>query len=118
MNAEASYAILHSLLYWKIWEVEIEIDVGHGEMRVTDPETGIFKVCRDKMMLHVTDYRFLFTWYFPFQFLDAVWFSFVITAVCYEFEAEVFVKIMGSGSRPGSINKIWMCEGGSEDREA
>ena len=64
--------------------MENEIDAGHGRMRVTAPENGIFKVYLDEWMLHVADYRVLFTWNFLFQFMDAVWVFFVIDAVYYE----------------------------------
>ena len=35
-------------LYWAIREKENEIDAGHGKMRVTEPETGISKLCLDE----------------------------------------------------------------------
>ncbi len=125
-TAVASRAVLRSLLYWTIREMENEIDARHSKMRVTAPETGIFKVYLDERMLHFTDYRVLFTWNFLFQSLDAVWFFFVIDAVYYEFEAEVFVKgvyTLASATvapvpDPGSTGKFGYREGGNDDREA
>ena len=121
----ASRAVLRSLLYWTIREMENEIDARHGKMRVTAPETGISKVYLDERMLHFTDYRVIFTWNFLFQFLDAVWVFFVIDAVYYEFEAEVFVKgvyTLASATvapvpDPESTGKFGYREGGYDDQE-
>ena len=79
--AVASRAGLRSLLCRTIRGTQIEIDAGHGKLRVTALETGIFKVYLDKMMLYATDYRALsgkLTWNSLFQILDAAWFCFVI----------------------------------------
>ena len=42
--------------------MENEIEAKHGKIKVAAPETGIFKVYLNEIMLHVTGYRTLLTW--------------------------------------------------------
>ena len=97
---EASRAGLRSLLYRGIRESKNAIDAGHGKIRVTAPEAGIFKMFFKTMMLYVTDYSAVpgkLTWNLLNQILEAAWFCFVNEGLYYGFKAEVFVKGVYTG---------------------